>query len=48
MSTQLQGLIHLLAINQNYNNSIQKYIKYNIQYSNQVIYKIKCGKDKEV
>ena len=35
------------AINQEYNNSIQKYIKGNIQYSNQIIYKIKCGKGKE-
>ena len=35
------------AISQKYNNSIQKYIKDNIQYSNQIIYKIKCSKGKE-
>ena len=35
------------AFKKKYNNSIQKYIKDNIQYSNYVIYKIKCGKGKE-
>ena len=39
--------IHYFAINQKYNNSIQKCIKDNIQYSNKIIYKIKCGKGKE-
>ena len=39
--------IHYFAINQKYNNSIQKCIKDNIQYSNWAIYKIKCGKGKE-
>ena len=43
----IHSFIHsfYFAFNKKYNNSIQKYIKDNIQYSN-YIYKIKCGKGK--
>ena len=42
----IHSFIHF-AINQKYNNSIQKYIKDNIQYSDLIIYQIKCGEGKE-
>ena len=50
---QIHSFIHsfipsfYFAFTKKYNNSIQKYIKDNIQYSNEIIYKIKCGKGKE-
>ena len=45
----IHSFIHsfFFAFNKKYNNSIQKYIKDNIQYSNLIFYKIKSGGGKE-